>query len=131
MKASFSIIVLALMSTAALCQDLPQNPTPQFDRTEKIMLTVNIASRSLDAFSTRYMLTAPCKCNHEKFLPDVISKHTISMAAFEGSMIGIDYYTVHYLNQHNHRKLAKIWLITDSVIVTPYAIHNLFLKHNK
>jgi hypothetical protein len=130
MRAHIGILALSLAAMSLAAQELPSVPTPNLDRSEKILLGADITARGLDTFSTRYMLTGNDH-DREDFLPSKITNHTAALIGFEGGMVGVDYFAARYLNRHGHRRLARVWLATDASIVTPFATHNLFLQRNR
>lgn len=117
----------ALLLIAALSLPAAAQP-PKMDKTDKVMLAADASLRALDVFSTHWMLTAPCRCNHELNLPDAISHHTPVMAAYSAGYFAFNVLVSRELERHGHRKLAKIPYLID-FYEDRQAVTNMWLRH--
>jgi hypothetical protein len=118
-----SLILLALLASDCMAQ-VPDAPKPQLDRTDWAILTADAGSRTLDVYSTRWMLAHG---DREVMLPAFIAHHTPVMAAYSAGAVAIDYLGARLLTRHRHPKLAKVALLADFAQDAPWAIHNLYL----
>ena len=109
----------------------PQRPlrSLKWNRLERSFLAADVAVRALDAFSTRRILAARCRCNHEMFLPGFIANHTAALTAFEGGMLAINYEVSRRLCAHGRHRRALALMVMDVAVVAPWAIRNLFLRN--
>lgn len=125
---AFVVLFLSQVGSA----QLPEAPKSHlFDRTDWTLLSLDASARTLDTISTRLMLTAPCRCNHEMFLPPFIANHTAVLAVYGAGIVGVNIFAAHELKKHGHPRLAKVILAVDAVQDAPWAIHNLFLPSNQ
>ena len=102
-----------------------QLPDAPMDRTEKVLLLSDVASRSLDVYSTRQMLNNGYR---EIVLPRFIADHTPVMAAYSGATVAADWWVARQLEKRGHRKLAHVMTLVDIGQDLPWAVHNLCLK---
>ncbi len=84
------------------------------------------AARALDAYSTHRALQP--KGNEEMFLPSAIAKSQPSLYGYSASVVLSEYLGYRFLAAHHHEKIARWLPYVDSVVVLPYAIHNLVLS---
>lgn len=120
------LVVLAfiLLAVDAAYGQLPEAPKAM-DRTEKVLLLSDVASRSLDVYSTRQMLNNGYR---EIVLPRFIADHTPVMAAYSGATVAADWWVARRLEKRGHLKLAHLATMVDIAQDAPWAIHNLYLK---
>jgi len=97
-------------------------------RLDWALLASDAAVRTLDIVSTRRALTAPCRCNHEMFLPGLLANHTPALAAFEDGMLILNYEIANRMRRRGHLRRATAVIAVDVAVVAPWAIHNLFLR---
>lgn len=97
-------IVAALLTGTCLGQSLPDSPKPTITKDEWFLLGVDLGVRELDTYSTTRALR--CTCNHEMFLPDVISHHAPVMATYGVAVVATEYFAVRYFEKHHHHRLA-------------------------
>ena len=123
LKYAVFVVSVVVMGQLAKCQ-LPEAPRPM-DRTEKVLLLSDVASRSLDVYSTRQMLNNGYR---EIVLPRFIADHTPVMAAYSSATVLADYWLARRLERRGHRKLAHVMTLVDIGQDLPWAVHNLCLK---
>jgi len=123
LKYAVFVVSVVVMGQLAKCQ-LPEAPRPM-DRTEKVLLLSDVASRSLDVYSTRQMLNNGYR---EIVLPRFIADHTPVMAAYSGATVLADWWLARRLEKRGHLKLAHLATMVDIAQDAPWAIHNLYLK---
>jgi hypothetical protein len=124
---SFLVAIAAALIAcqAAAGQTLPEAPKPHMDRTERVLLATDAASRALDVYSTHQILS--CSCGHEMFLPREIADHPAAMGAVEALDVAAVGWMAHKLEQRHKPKLAHLLTMIDIGQDLPWAIHNLFL----
>jgi hypothetical protein len=117
----------ALLLIAALSLPAAAQP-PKLDKTDKVLMAADASLRAFDVFSTRWMLTAPCRCNHEVNLPGAIVNHTSTMAAYSAGVFAVNVLVSRELERHHHRKLAKLPYLID-FYEDRQAVTNMWLRH--
>ena len=95
-------LATAMLSGAAIAQDLPEAPHRKLDFA---LLSYDATARALDVTSTQHFLHHG---GHENELPPSIANHPAVMSLFEASVIAVETYGAHKLAQHGHPKLARL-----------------------
>ena len=121
----FAILFLALPLQA---QMFPDEPKPHLDRAGWMLLASDAGARALDTYSTRWALS---NGNRELFLPAFVANNTPVLAAFEGSMVTLNYFAARRLERHHRFFLAHVVVAADAMSVYPWAIHNLMLPKTR
>jgi hypothetical protein len=116
-------IVVGLLATAFAQAQI--GPKPPSDKIEWTLLAADASSRALDVYSTHEMLL---KGWHEEILPNFLVKNTAVMATYSAGTVALDYFVTRRLEQHHHRKLARLITAIDLGQDLPFAIHNLVLE---
>jgi hypothetical protein len=117
------LISLLLFSTlAASAQNHRQHPTKE----DFVLLTGDAGVRSLDVYSTHWMLQ---NGDHEMILPDLIAHHVPVMAAYSGGSVLFNWWVMRRL-EYRHPKLSHTLMMVEIEQDGYYAIHNLFLPRN-
>jgi hypothetical protein len=99
--------------------------TKKIDKTELELLGASLGVRILDTYSTNRALERGA---HELFLPDFISHHPPTMAAYGVSVVFVEYLGASYLTKHGHAKIAHVLTALDATQDGFWAMHNLTLK---
>jgi hypothetical protein len=95
--------VVALLSTAIKPVHV-KSP-----RVDWALLAADVSVRGLDVYSTHKMLALG---DHELFLPDVISHHTGTMAAYSGAVVVLDYFGMKRI-ERRHPKMAHVLMSVE------------------
>ena len=118
------LLVFAMLCSIAQAQTPPSD---KLDRFEITALSGVTAFKSLDVYSTQWMLHQHDK---EVFLPGFIANHPAVMSAYYGATISAETLLVMKLNKH-HRKIARLIPVIDCVGTAYWGIHNLTLNKAK
>jgi hypothetical protein len=128
MQSHYSLISVALLiSTSLFAQEKPKTHN-FFDKENITLFSADALVRSLDAQSTRRMLSNPCHCFEEKQLPKAIANSTPTMYAyslgFSAGMMGLSYLA----HKTHHHKIERLIPMIDIVLDGSAVGHNYALR---
>jgi hypothetical protein len=123
------LILALILSILAVAVDgqTPTAPTPKLDKVEFSLLVADSASRGLDTWSTRRMLS---RGDREDFLPQAIVNRTSTMLAYSEGTVAVDWLAMRWLNRRGKwgRRTARGILAADLGQNLFWGVHNLKLK---
>jgi hypothetical protein len=113
------IVVLLLFSWTAVAQGPGASTKEEF-----VLLTADAGVRSLDVYSTHWMLG---NGDHETLLPGFIAQHTAVMATYSAGVVICNWGLMRKLKSH-HPKLGHTLMMIDIGQDGYFAVNNLFLR---
>lgn len=123
-KAAFALI---LVGAAAHAQETAK-PHAFFDRTNLALFSADALVRSLDAQSTRKVLTDPCKCFVETSLPPEIVQSTPRMYGYSIGVAAAVMGGAYLAHRTHHHRIERLIPMLDIVYDGRLAINNYRLS---
>jgi hypothetical protein len=114
------VAMLLLCSVAAIAQDSRRGPTKE----SLVLITADASVRSLDVYSTHWMLK---NGDHEILLPGLIAEHSAAMATYSAGVVICDWRLMRRL-EYKHPKLAHTLMMIEIGQDGYFALNNLLLR---